>query len=157
MWYGVSVPIHPTNTRNADALYLKHAGKLLSPAGFNGENGEQSPTPMKVLLEGTLLDLAAESNLLVNYKALSQTVSKRRLRQKKAQRASLFDIDIGGLGWMTFACSMDDRTSLQKRMVLLQEAHVRVWGHPSLDKPWVREPLIPQAASQLMRKEWQTL
>ena len=170
IWHGSTVPIHPTNTRGADALYARHAGGLLSPASFmyrtgageeeheeEGRGADRTPVPMELLLEGSLWDLAGGAGLQAGYEQLSASISARRAKQKKAQRTSLLDVEIGGVGWVTFACSVDDRTALHKRRMVLEEARVRVWGHPALSKPAVRPPLIPLGAAQLKRKEWTTL
>ena len=121
------------------------------------EDAGRTPVPMELLMEGSLWDLAGGAGLQGGYQQLSASVSTRRTKQKKAQRTSLLDIDIGGVGWATFACSVDDRTMLRKRQMVLEEARVRVWGHPALGVPTVRPPLIPLGAAQLKRKEWTTL
>ena len=165
IWHGSTVPVHPTNTRGAEDLYARHAGQLLSPAAFsnvkmgdeNEDEGQCWPVPMVLLLEGTLWDLAGDAGLQDTYEHLSSSISMRRVKQKKAQRTSLLDLDIGGVGWMTFACSADDRTTIHKRQMILEEARVRIWGHPALGAPTVRPPLIPLGAAQLKRNEWTTL
>eukprot|EP00946_MAST-07B_sp_MAST-7B-sp1_P000206 g206.t1 len=164
IWHGSTVPIHPTNTRGADALYARHAGKMLAPAAFipaaEKERSDESmgtPVPMELLMEGSLWQFAGGAGLQEGYEGISASISTRKYKQRKTQRTSLLDIDIGGVGWLTFACSVDDRTKLQKRRRVLEEALVRVWGHPALGAPVVRPPLIPLGASQLKRKEWKTL
>jgi hypothetical protein len=110
------------------------------------------------LINSTVWDLSgdAEIDLQELYDETSFRVSSRKVRKGQRQRTPFVDIDMGGLGWLTIATSYDDYMSVDKRVQLLQRAHVSVWGHAFLT-PTVRDPLMPNQAGELRSKDWKTV
>ena len=114
--------------------------------------------PLTCLINSTVWDLSgdAEIDLQELYDETSFRVSSRKVRKGQRQRTPFVDIDMGGLGWLTIATSYDDYMSVDKRVQLLQRAHVSVWGHAFLT-PTVRDPLMPNQAGELRSKDWKTV
>ena len=174
IWNG-HLNIHPTSTKNADSLFERQGGKLLAPALMNDKSetgGEDQDTdqdtnqdtdadkaqqlkPFTCLLQGTAWDLAS-FDIQDRYETVSLQVSNRKARRGERQRTPLFDIDMGGLGWLTVATAYDDYMSVEKRRKLLQRANIKIWGHEHL-KPVVRETLMPNQAGLLRSKQWKTV
>ena len=111
--------------------------------------------PFTCLLQGTAWDLAS-FDIQDRYETVSLQVSNRKARRGERQRTPLFDIDMGGLGWLTVATAYDDYMSVEKRRKLLQRANIKIWGHAHL-KPVVRETLMPNQAGLLRSKQWKTV
>jgi hypothetical protein len=110
---------------------------------------------LECLLEGSVWD-SASFEMQKAYEAKSFRISSRKSKKGQRQRTPLFDIDLGGLGWITVATSYDDYMSMDKRISLLQRANICIWGHKFLPVV-VREPLIPNQAGELRSKKWVTL
>jgi len=176
IWNG-HLAVHPTSTKNAEALMERQAGKLLVPALFendttgatdvtgitNAADAEstnaavdtQRPRELTPTLEGNIWDLAS-FDIQDRYEQISYRVSERKKKRKERQRTPLMDIDMGGFGWVTVATSYDDYMSVRKRVRLLQRAKIKIWGQECL-KPSVRQLMIPSQAGTLRSKHWKTI
>ena len=132
---------------------------LLSPVLREIESDGMGTTAplrqLECLLEDNVWDVAS-FDMQETYEATSFRVSSRKSKRGQRQRTPLFDIDLGGFGWITVATSYDDYMSMDKRISLLQRANICIWGHKFLPVV-VREPLMPSQAGALRSKKWTTL
>ena len=159
IWNG-HLSTHATGTRNAAELMEKKGGTpLLSPVLREIESDGMGTTAplrqLECLLEDNVWDVAS-FDMQETYEATSFRVSSRKSKRGQRQRTPLFDIDLGGFGWITVATSYDDYMSMDKRISLLQRANICIWGHKFLPVV-VREPLMPSQAGALRSKKWTTL
>nr|CCA24254.1 conserved hypothetical protein [Albugo laibachii Nc14] len=132
-WHGV-LPGHVTKTANAEAMFIKHAGKILSPP--RGLNALSFTGPLKDAQTITLSDYVTESQ--------SQ-------KSKRPQRSSLVELVLPGFGWCSVTAVDFDGTQAAART--LSRAKVRIaecLGLQILPRP----PLFPFEVSSSTRDMW---
>lgn len=137
-WYG-ALPGHLTKTENASALYIKHAGGLLSP-----------PRGLDCLSQIGRLEPKLEV-LARDY--LTQAVEKKSKYLKKPKRTSILELVLPSFGWLSI--SAVDLDGTVRAMDTLKKAKISIHAVEGID-PVARSAIFPYELSRSTRASWQT-
>ncbi|CCI43719.1 unnamed protein product [Albugo candida] len=132
-WHGV-LPGHVTKTANAEAMFIKHAGKILSPP--RGLDALSFSGPLEDTQTIALSDYVTES---------------QNQKSKRPHRSSLVELVLPGFGWCSVTAVDFDGTSAAAQT--LSRAKVRIAECMGL-RILPRAPLFPFEVSSTTRDMW---